>query len=218
MSKSLKTKVITPECVASYANVWEPRETPGGELKFSASLIFGKTADLTLLKKAAKNAVINRWGKDPKKWPKNLRSPFRDGDTDRPNDEAYQNSIFINASSKNKPGIVDSNIQPIMDQAEFYSGVVARASINFFAYDTAGNKGIGVGLNNLMKVRDGEHLGGAASAEHDFADYRQESSDGDFGADEFTDTSFDFGAGPDNGASSGSENGGNGCSKDDLFL
>jgi len=185
MSKKLNTKVITPECKVSYAKVHEACETLSGDFKFSASLVFDKSTDLTELHKAAKNAAINKWGPDEKKFPKNLRSPFRDGDSDRPDDEVYSNSVFVNASSKSKPGIVDSNLQPIIERSEFYSGVIARASINFFAYDTAGNKGVSAGLNNLMKVRDGECLDGSTKAEDDFADFKTESNDDNVSVSEF---------------------------------
>lgn len=176
MSENLNTKVITPEFKASYVNAWEPGETPNGDLKYSVSMVFSKDTDLSEMKKAAENAAIKKWGNDKSKWPKKLRKTFRDGDEERPQDSVYQNSIFVNASSKQKPGIVDEDVKPLHDQSEFYSGVIARASINFYAYDRAGNAGVAVGLNNLMKVRDGERLGGAAKAEDDFSDFKNASS------------------------------------------
>ena len=68
-------------------------------------------------------------------------------------------------------GIIDKDRNEILDPDEVYSGSWGRASINFFPYDSNGNKGVGVGLNNIQKLKDGEHLGAArASAEDDFAD------------------------------------------------
>ena len=67
------------------------------------------------------------------------------------------------------PGVVDASCQRIIDRSELYSGVYGRASINFYAYNANGNKGIACGLNNLQKIRDGEPLGGKAKAEDDFA-------------------------------------------------
>ncbi|MBO6210449.1 MAG: DUF2815 family protein, partial [Schwartzia sp.] len=67
-------------------------------------------------------------------------------------------------------GIVDASRQPILERSEVYSGVYGRASINFYAFNTNGNKGIACGLNNLQKIRDGESLGGKTRAEDDFAD------------------------------------------------
>ena len=98
-----------------------------------------------------------------------LKTPLRDGDAERPDDEAYANSYFINANATTAPGIVDVDRNPILTRSEVYSGVYGRASISFYAFNSNGNKGIACGLNNLQKVRDGEPLGGKASAESDFA-------------------------------------------------
>ncbi|MDM0258255.1 DUF2815 family protein, partial [Clostridioides difficile] len=65
---------------------------------------------------------------------------------------------------------------------EVYSGCYGRVSINFFPYNSAGNKGIGCGLQNVQKLADGEVLGGArASAEADFSDdFEYEDEEEDF--------------------------------------
>jgi hypothetical protein len=76
---------------------------------------------------------------------------------------------FINANSQQKPGVVDADLNPILDRSEFYSGCFGRASISFFAYNTSGSKGIGCGLNNVQKLKDGDKLGGSATAAEDFA-------------------------------------------------
>lgn len=98
-----------------------------------------------------------------------IKTPLRDGDKERPDDPAYANAWFINANSATAPGVVDASCQRIIDRSELYSGVYGRASINFYAYNANGNKGIACGLNNLQKIRDGEPLGGKAKAEDDFA-------------------------------------------------
>ena len=79
--------------------------------------------------------------------------------------------------STSKPGIVDADCQPIIDTSELYSGIYGRASINFYAFNTNGNKGIACGLNNLQKLRDGEPLGGKSRAEDDFADFDDDDDD-----------------------------------------
>jgi hypothetical protein len=98
-----------------------------------------------------------------------LKLPLRDGDIDRPDDEAYANSYFINANSITAPQIVDRNVNPILERSEVYSGVYARVSINFYAFNSNGNKGIACGLGNIQKIRDGEPLGGRTNAADDFA-------------------------------------------------
>lgn len=83
-------------------------------------------------------------------------------------DEAYQNSYFINANSITAPQIVNKHVHPILDRNEVYSGCYARVSINFYVFNTNGNRGIACGLGNIQKIRDGEPLGGLASASDDF--------------------------------------------------
>ena len=107
-----------------------------------------------------------------------LKKPLRDGDEERPDDPTYADSYFINANSDLAPGIVDASRQPILDRAEVYSGCYGRASINFYAFNTNGNKGIACGLNNLQKIRDGEPLSGRMRAEDDFAGFDDDGDDG----------------------------------------
>ena len=172
------TKVITgPETRWSYANVWQPKAIDGGTPKYSVSLIIPKSDTKTIEKvRAAIQAAYDEGqGKlkgNGKSVPplSSIKTPLRDGDVERPDDEAYANSFFINANSASAPGIVDAACQPIIDTSEVYSGVYGRASINFYAFNSNGNKGIACGLNNLQKIRDGESLGGKSRAEDDFAD------------------------------------------------
>ena len=172
------TKVITgPETRWSYANVWQPKAIDGGAPKYSVSLIIPKSDTKTIEKvRAAIQAAYDEGqGKlkgNGKSVPplSSIKTPLRDGDVERPDDEAYANSYFINANSASAPGIVDAACQPIIDTSEVYSGVYGRASINFYAFNSNGNKGIACGLNNLQKIRDGESLGGKSRAEDDFAD------------------------------------------------
>ncbi|MDD3340472.1 MAG: DUF2815 family protein, partial [Lachnospiraceae bacterium] len=98
-----------------------------------------------------------------------LKQPLRDGDLERPDDPVYAGCYFINANSGTAPGIVDADRQPILERSEVYSGVYGRASINLYAFNSNGNRGIACGLNNLQKIRDGEPLGGKSRAEEDFA-------------------------------------------------
>ena len=66
-----------------------------------------------------------------------------------------------------------------MDQQDFYSGCYGRADINFFGFDKGGSKGVGCGLNNLMKTQDGERLDGRQKAEDAFSEYADESDTGE---------------------------------------
>lgn len=166
----MSNKVITEKVRFSYANVWEAKSINGGEEKYSISLIIHKSDKVTInkIKAAIEEAKKEGLSKLGGKIPTNLKTPLRDGDIDKSDDEAYENSYFINANSNTKPGIVDKNVQPIIDQTEFYSGCYGRASIVFYAYNANGNKGIACGLQNLQKLEDGEPLGGRSRAEDDF--------------------------------------------------
>lgn len=186
MSENMNpTKVVTgKETVFSYLTVNEPK-TPigGGTPKYSVSLIIPKSDSETIrkIKSAIKAAYDDGQSKlkgSGKHVPalEDLKLPLRDGDKERPDDEAYQNSYFLNASSTTKPGIVDAQRNPILESSELYSGIIGRASINFFAFNTNGNRGIACGLNNLQKLKDGTPLGGHSRPEDDF-DIEEEEDD-----------------------------------------
>ena len=170
-------KVITgPNTRLSYANVWEPKSINGSTPKYSVSLIIPKSDKVTVEK--IKKAIQAAYEEGQSKLKGNgktvpalsvLKTPLRDGDLERPDDETYANSYFINANSATAPGIVDADRNTIIDRSEVYSGVYGRASINLYAFNSNGNKGIACGLNNLQKIKDGEPLGGKSRAEDDFA-------------------------------------------------
>lgn len=171
MANNSKTKVVTGTVRLSYANVWEPKSINGGAEKYSVSLIIPKSDKKTI---AAINAAVDAaieeglakfGGKKPNKTA--IKLPLRDGDTEH-DDEAYADSYFVNANSQTPPQIVDQNVNPIMNRSEIYSGVYARVSINFYAFNSNGNKGVACGLGNIQKVRDGQPLGNRSTAEDDF--------------------------------------------------
>jgi hypothetical protein len=171
------TKVVTGTVRFSYANVFQPRAAAEGQdAKYSICLLIPKFDKTTMAKiKAAIDAVkatcAPLFGG---KVPPNLRTPIHDGDGEKPQGGEYGDEAkgcwVLNCSSKQKPGVVDADLNPILDSTEFYSGCYGRASINFFAYNTAGNRGIGCGLNNLQKLDDGEPLSGRSRPEDDFGD------------------------------------------------
>lgn len=171
------TKVITgPKTRFSYANVWDPKAINGGTPKYSISLIIPKSDVKTIAKINA--AIEAAYAEGESKLKGNgrtvpalsaIKTPLRDGDVERPDDPAYANSYFINATSTTAPGIVDANCNPILERSEVYSGIYGRASISLYAYSVNGARGISAGLSNLQKLEDGEPLGGKSRAEDDFA-------------------------------------------------
>jgi hypothetical protein len=169
MAKAIK--VVTGKVRFSYAHVFTPQASQeGGTPKYSVSIIIPKSDKETIEKinkavEQAKEENKSVWGGSI---PKGLKGGLRDGDEEK-DDPAYANSYFINANSAQKPGVVDADLNAILDQSEFYSGCFGRASISFFAYNSNGSKGVGCGLNNVQKLEDGEKLGGGTSASDDFA-------------------------------------------------
>ena len=178
-------KVITGKDTRwSYCNVWEAKAINGGTPKFSVSLLIPKSDTVTV--KKIKDAIEAAYREGEAKLKGNgksvpalsvIKTPLRDGDAERPDDPAYAGHYFLNANSATAPGIVDADCQPILTRSEVYSGVYGRASISFYAFNSSGNRGIACGLNNLQKIRDGEPLGGRASAESDFSDFDDEDDD-----------------------------------------
>ncbi len=173
------TKVITGKnTIMSYLTVNEPKvPLGGGTPKYSVSLVIPKSDTMTVERiqaamRAAYDEGLSKLQGNSKVAPdyESLKKPLRDGDKERKNDPVYKGCWFINANSATKPGVVDANLQPILDSSELYSGIIGRASISFYAFNTNGNKGIACGLNNIQKLRDGTPLGGRSRAEDDFAE------------------------------------------------
>ena len=163
------TKVIVP-CRLSYAHIWEPDSVNGSEPKYSVSCIIDKDDKDTIAKiqkaiELAKEEGKGKWGG---KIPANLKTPLRDGDIDRPEDEAYAGCMFLNANSRQAPQVVDRKVQPVLDQSEVYSGCYGRVSVTFYAYNSNGNKGVAAGLENVQKLKDGEPLGSRVNAKDEF--------------------------------------------------
>lgn len=166
------TKVVTGKVRFSYAHVFEPTAiNEGDKKKYSVAILIDKKDKTTLAKIEKAVAAATEAGKVKfgGKIPAKLKLPLRDGDEERPDSEEYAGKFFINASSQTKPGLVDENLDPIMDKELFYSGCYGRASVNFYPFNTNGNKGVACGLNNIQKLEDGDKLsGGGSSPVEDF--------------------------------------------------
>ncbi len=183
-TKNTDTKVITGEVRFSYAHVFEPHAMDDNqEAKYSVCLLIPKEDKETV--KAIEEAIEAAKAQGKAQWggkvPPSLKTPLRDGDEERDQEE-YKGHYFINANSKQKPGVVKpagkKTVEQITDTEEFYSGCYGKASVNFYPFAVSGNKGIAAGLNNVIKLRDGDYLGGRASAEDDFSDMDFDVEDG----------------------------------------
>lgn len=169
-------KVVTGEVRASYANVFKRQAFAGQseeQGKYSLQLIIPKSDTVTIgkIREACEEAANDKWdGKPPKK----LDLPLRDGDEwNEENDNRrpeIKGCYFLNAKSSQRPGLVDRNLDDILDPSEFQSGDYCKVSMVAFGYEVTGNRGVSFALNNIKKTRDGEPLGGRARAKDDFAD------------------------------------------------
>lgn len=177
-NKKIKdTSVRLGEVRFSYTAVFQPKKNDDGTpSKYGVCIIIPKedTETVNLVKEAIDAAKqrgkLEKWGG---KIPANVKSCLRDGDIDRENDEAFAGCYFLNASSRNKPGVKvleDGVVSDALDEEDFYSGCYGAVTLDFFPYESSGNKGVGAGLNNVIKTRDGDRLSGGRSADEDFAD------------------------------------------------
>lgn len=179
------TKVVTGRVRLSYVHVFEPfANQPNQDAKYSCVLMIPKKDKATIKKIKAAQAAAAEAGKVSKfggKIPKNLKTTMHDGDVDADLDRnpEYAGHYYMSVSSKTKPGIVDRDKEIITDSSEVYSGCYARASINAFAFNTQGNRGVSFGLNHLQKLDDGDYLGGRSRAEDDFDDLDDDDLDDD---------------------------------------
>jgi len=169
------TTVRIGEIGFSFVHVFSPRMGDDGKPgKYGICATWDKTnTQTTELVKSAINAARELAKTKGIKLPTNCKTPLRDGDIDREDDENFAGKYFLNANCGQKPGVrVLDNGQVVeaLDEEDFYSGCFGAATINFFPYDSNGNKGIGAGLNNVIKTKDGPKLSGGTNADADFAD------------------------------------------------
>lgn len=176
MTEKSATRVVTGKVRLSYAHIFEPyTNDPEKEPRYSVTILIPKRDKATLDKIYRAEAAAKEEGKSSKfngKIPSNLSSIIHDGDeeADLERNPEYAGHMYMAMSSKTRPGVVDQDLNAIMDSTAVYSGCYARVSMNAFAYNTSGKKGVSFGLNNVQFLEDGEPLGGRTRAEDDFAD------------------------------------------------
>lgn len=188
MAKVIKeTTVVTNKVRLGYVHVLEPHAFEGQDPKYSVQLMIPKSDDetITCIKKAVKT-VFETAKTDKLKGMTKPKNPLRDGDEEANDDgePRVPGHYFMSVSSKKRPVVVkkvEGMKVETTDPNDIYSGVLAFVSINFFAYNTAGNKGITAGLNNILTTSKGERLGGGTTVDEDFGDldWDDEESDDD---------------------------------------
>lgn len=171
-----ETMVTTDRARLSYTHLFEPHaNNPGQEAKYSVTVLVPKTDYSTKQRIDAAETAAKRQGVS-KCWngamPPMVATAVHDGDGIRPNGEPFGEECkghwVFTASSKQPPQVVDINCNPILNQSDVYSGCYARVCVNFFPYNSNGKRGIGIGLQAVQKIEDGEPLGGRISAAEAF--------------------------------------------------
>ena len=183
----MTTKIITGKVHLSYVNLLKPKAmNEGDDPKYSCVILIPKEDKETI--KKIRNAQKAAWeaAKNDKlkgvKW-ENVKHTLRDGDNDDSIDTEerpeYAGHMFMSVSSRTAPQIIDKYKEKVDSEDEVYSGVYARVSLNAYAYNTKGNKGISCGLNNVQIIAKGDFLGGRSSAESDFDEWEEDEEDDD---------------------------------------
>jgi hypothetical protein len=170
------THVVTNPVRLSYERLLKPGKGPSStEEKYSVTLLIPKSDTSTIqrinagIQAAIQSALTAKWNGVK---PAVLPTPIHDGDGVKQDGTPYgaecKGCYVLTASSSTRPGVVDVNCNPIIDQTQVYSGMYGRVSLDFFGYFNSGKKGVGAGLSNVQKTADGDPLSGRASAEDDF--------------------------------------------------
>jgi hypothetical protein len=188
----MTTQVVLSEVRGSYVNIFTPKQDDQGKDKWSMTVLIPKndTQQLQRLRVAQKTAIVAKYGDKP---PPGLKSTIYDGDGVRPSDgqpfgAECKGHYVMSVSSTKRPGIVDGNVQPILDASKVVSGDYFNVEVNAFCYENKGNKGVSFGLNNVQWVRKGEPLSGQRRPEDVFKPVATT----DAGATATADEAFDF--------------------------
>ena len=170
-----KNQMTTGECRFSFVHLAEPYSNNGSEPKYSLTVLMpkGDTMSKARFDAAQQSAIQDGVAK---KWngvkPPVLALSIHDGDGVRPNGEPFgpecRGHWVFTASSKNPVPMVDENTNPIIQKTDIYSGCYGRVCISLFPYNSAGKRGIGIGLEAVQKLRDGDPLSGRVSVSDAF--------------------------------------------------
>lgn len=158
---SVKSDVIlTPEFrVAGPLNVF----TTNDNGKYTLRALFKKGEKLSEIKQAIKQVAEEAF-----RTTKGVALPIHDQGEKDGYDGYEDGALFMNLSSNMRPGLVDPAAQRIMDDEDFYPGCWAHAKIRFYSYEYQGKKGVGVGVDNIQKLRDDEAFSGREKPEDAF--------------------------------------------------
>lgn len=180
ISDELNGSMLTSKFRASYVHILKPwTGDPAKTPRYSIQCIMPKSDPwVKVAKERVKKIAMEAFGPNAVKLLQagKLNNPFRDGDTEFPDNPIYEGMIFFNANGasegKKPPGLYDQHRRDMrkMPNPEqiFYSGVYARAEVKFYPYDQKGGKGVACFLFNVQYWETGESLGGGKPVEEIF--------------------------------------------------
>jgi hypothetical protein len=180
MAEKSKVKVMVNFRI-SFPKLFKPVAFGNGKPKYSMVMLIPKNdPQIKELKKLVADTAREFWPEENKR-PKNVMNPIKDGDTDLMEDgtlrcEKYPEMAghyVVSASTVDRPGVVDHDVQPILDETEIYSGCFCRTKVHAYAYGPSKTNpliksGVAIGFNNIQKVKDGEAFTGKSRPEDDF--------------------------------------------------
>lgn len=172
MAEKINIQLTTPVFRVSFPHIFKPHAPPNSknDPKYSIDMLYTDKKDLVPFENAIKEILTKKFGSDSKKWPKMKHPVIKDGD-EKENLAGYPGTMYVTARSGNKPTVVDRDKQEILDTQKIYAGCYARAQVSLYWYDNNGNKGVGVGLNAVQFIRDGEAFGaGRVNVDKAFGD------------------------------------------------
>lgn len=173
-------QILTPPGEAAHVFVFRPQEAmeKGKEPQYSMTVLWDEDDKrLKKLETAIEEVAVAKWGAKAKQMLEKgqLKNPLRDGD--ETNQDWKAGKKFLTARSTDRPGIVDEDLEDIIDQSQVYGGCEARMDVWLYAFDKAGNRGVAAILNNVQKTGDGERKSGRRSAAEAFGKLSDEDKD-----------------------------------------
>lgn len=170
---------LTPQCTILWPALFEPESFNGSEEKYRCVLLFKKDDDFTTIKKAVTVAMEKKFPGKSREFYQALRYPLRNGaekavdEKGNPDPESlFFGRVYLSAKSKFQPQIVDRFNEPITDSKLLYGGCRVVALLSFYGYEYLGNRGVSCSLLAVMKIADGDPIGGGKlDTGKVFADY-----------------------------------------------
>ncbi len=166
--------IILPRARLYYPALFTPQlpqgETDQSKAKYQLSLLVPKKADMKLVINRVEEVIGENLTPEKRKNTK-VKKPFlKTEEQPRIAEYAEDFPVLLRMNSKQRPGVVDAQGNPVVDESEVYSGRWARVSVRVYWYDhPTGGKGVSLGLQNVQILENDEVLaGGRVRAEDEF--------------------------------------------------